>query len=74
MDGMSEREYSGGSGLSRGAIQKVRKAGRLVVFGDGKINAAASEAHDRRRRTRTNSAGRPVAMADFRGQLTVRLI
>ena len=44
MDGMSEREYSGHSGLSRGAIQKERKAGRLVVYGDGSINAAASDA------------------------------
>ena len=44
MDGMSEREYSGHSGLSRGAIQKARKAGRLVVYGDGSINAAASDA------------------------------
>ena len=31
------------SGLSRGAIQKARKASRLVVFGDGTINAAASD-------------------------------
>ena len=44
MDGMSEREYSSHSGLSRGAIQKARKAGRLVVYGDGSINAAASDA------------------------------
>jgi hypothetical protein len=44
MSGMSEREYSSHSGLSRGAIQKARKAGRLVVFGDGSINAAASDA------------------------------
>ena len=43
MDGMSEREYSAHSGLSRGAIQKARKTGRLVVFGDGSINAAASD-------------------------------
>ena len=43
MDGMREREYSSHSGLSRGAIQKARKAGRLVVFGDGSINAAASD-------------------------------
>ena len=43
MDGMSEREYSAHSGLSRGAIQKARKAGRLVVYGDGSINAAASD-------------------------------
>ena len=44
MDGMSEREYSGRSGLSRGAIRKARKAGRLVVYGEGSINAAASDA------------------------------
>ena len=43
MEGMSEREYSAHSGLSRGAIQKARKAGRLVVYGDGSINAAASD-------------------------------
>ena len=44
MDGMSEREYSSHSGLSRGAIQKARKAGRLMVYGDGSINAAGSDA------------------------------
>ena len=44
MEGMSEREYSAHSGLSRGAIQKARKAGRLVVYTDGSINAAASDA------------------------------
>ena len=42
MEGMSEREYSAHSGLSRGAIQKARKTGRLVVYSDGSINAAAS--------------------------------
>jgi hypothetical protein len=41
---MSEREYSAHSGLSRGAIQKARKAGRLVAYTDGSINAAASDA------------------------------
>ncbi|WP_323034908.1 hypothetical protein [Pararhodobacter sp.] len=43
MEGISEREYSAHSGLSRGAIQKARKAGRLVVYSDGSINAAASD-------------------------------
>ena len=43
MNGMSEREYAAHSGLSRGAIQKARKAGRLVVYSDGSINAAASD-------------------------------
>ena len=43
MEGMSEREYSAHSGLSRGAIQKARKAGRLVLYKDGSINAAASD-------------------------------
>ena len=44
MEGMSEREYSAHSGLSRGAVQKARNTGRLVLFGDGSINAAASDA------------------------------
>ena len=44
MEGMSERAYSAHSGLSRGAVQKARKDGRLVLFGDGSINAAASDA------------------------------
>ena len=43
MEGMSERAYSAHSGLSRGAIQKARKAGRLVVHGDGTFNAVASD-------------------------------
>lgn len=43
MEGMSEREYAAHSGLSRGAIQKARKTGRLVVYRDGSINAAASD-------------------------------
>jgi hypothetical protein len=43
MEGMSEREYAAHSGLSRGAIQKARKASRLVVYSDGSINAAASD-------------------------------
>ena len=44
MEGLSERAYAAHSGLSRGAIQKARKAGRLVVYTDGSINAAASDA------------------------------
>ncbi len=41
---MSERAYAAHSGLSRGAVQKARKTGRLVLFPDGSINAAASDA------------------------------
>ncbi|WP_322895685.1 MULTISPECIES: hypothetical protein [unclassified Yoonia] len=44
MEGISERAYAERSGLSRGAVQKARKAGRLVVHADGSINAAASDA------------------------------
>ena len=69
MDGMSERGYSGHSGLSRGAIQKARKAERLVVYGDGLINVAASDVRradmtdpdQRRRSTGGTSGGRPQA-------------
>jgi len=44
MEGMSERAYADHSKLSRGAVQKARKTGRLVLFADGSINAAASNA------------------------------
>jgi hypothetical protein len=44
MEGLSERAYAAQSGLSRGAVQKARKTGRLVLFADGSINAAASDA------------------------------
>jgi len=44
MEGISEREYSAHSGLSRGAIQKGKQSGRMVMFADGSINAAASDA------------------------------
>jgi hypothetical protein len=44
MEGLSERAYAAQSGLSRGAVQKARKNGRLVLFADGSINAAASDA------------------------------
>ena len=41
---MSEREYAAHSGLSRGAIQKAKQTGRMVLFADGSINATASDA------------------------------
>lgn len=44
MDGMSERENSTCSGLSRGgALQNAKRGGRLVFYADGSINAAASD-------------------------------
>ena len=44
MQGMSEREYAARAGLSRGAIQKAKTAGRLVLHPDGSIDADASDA------------------------------
>jgi len=43
MQGMSERQYAARVGLSRGAIQKAKTAGRLVLHEDGSIDAAASD-------------------------------
>lgn len=40
---MSEREYSGHTGLSRGAIHYARRGGMLVLHTDVSINAAASD-------------------------------
>ena len=51
MQGMSERQYAAHVGLSRGAIQKAKAAGRLVLHEDGSIDAAAS---DRRRAETTD--------------------
>ena len=44
MQGMSERDYAARAGLSRGAIQKAKVAGRLVLYPDGSIDAGASDA------------------------------
>lgn len=44
MQGMSERQYAAHVGLSRGAVQKAKMAERLVLYPDGSINAAASDA------------------------------
>jgi hypothetical protein len=42
--GMSERAYAAHAGISRGAVQKARPSGRLVLHADGSIDAAASDA------------------------------
>jgi len=41
---MCEPGYSAYSVLSRGPIYNARKTGRLVICGDGSINATASDA------------------------------
>ncbi len=43
MQGLSERRYAAHVGLSRGAIQKAKAAGRLVLHPDGSIDAEASD-------------------------------
>ena len=53
MQGLSERQYAARVGLSRGAIQKAKDAGRLVLNGDGSIDAEAS---DKRRAAMTDPA------------------
>ena len=41
---MSERAYAAHAGISRGAVQKARTSGRLVLHADGSINGEASDA------------------------------
>jgi hypothetical protein len=41
--GLSERQYAAHAGISRGAVQKARFSGRLVVHPDGSIDADASD-------------------------------
>ena len=69
MQGMSQRQYAAHVGLSRGAIQKARDAGRLVLFADGSIDAEAS---DRRRAAMTDpskSRAAPKAIAAPKAKL-----
>lgn len=60
MQGMSERQYAAHAGISRGAVQKARAAGRLVLFPDGSINAQASDA----RRAATTDPTKQRARSD----------
>jgi hypothetical protein len=64
--GMSERAYAAHAGISRGAVQKARASGRLVLHADGSIDAAASDARRAQatdpamQRKRPSPAMRPV--------------
>lgn len=53
MQGLSERQYAARVGLSRGAIQKAKEAGRIVLHADGSIDVEAS---DQRRAAMTDPA------------------
>ncbi|WP_210880366.1 hypothetical protein [Roseovarius autotrophicus] len=69
MQGLSERQYAARVGLSRGAIQKAKEAGRLVLHADGSIDAEAS---DQRRATMTDpskSRAAPKSSAAPKGKL-----
>ena len=64
--GLSEREYAARVGLSRGAINKARSAGRLVLNDDGSIDPVGSDAkmadltNPAMRRTKRRTSVRPV--------------
>ncbi len=79
MKGMSERAYAAHAGLSRGAIQKARKSGRLVLFADGSIDAAASDARraattDPDQQNRSNGGtARQAAMPERTSRLDTNL-
>ena len=67
MNGMSEREYSTHSEMSRGAVQNAKRGGRLVFYADGSINAAASDVRrtdmadpDQQRRSLGGDAAMPT--------------
>ena len=60
MQGLSERHYAARVGLSRGAIQKAKEAGRLMLHADGSIDAEAS---DQRRAAMTDPSKSRAAPA-----------
>ena len=66
--GLSEREYAAHAGISRGAVQKARASGRLVLHADGSIDAAASDA----RRAQATDCPQPQAVAATRLQACAR--
>ena len=81
MEGMSERAYAEHAGLSRGAVQKARKNGRLVLFPDGSINAAASDASrgamtdpDQQMRSRGGSEGMISGPGDTSSYIKARTL
>ena len=68
MNGMSEREYSNHSGLSRGAVENAKRGGRLVFYADGSVNAAATDVRraemtdpDQQRRSLAGDAALPTS-------------
>src|SRR5512134_2333257 len=61
--GMSERAYAQHAGISRGAVQKARASGRLVLHADGSIDAVAS---DTRRAQATDPSMRRGRRASLR--------
>ena len=61
MKGMSERRYAAHCGLSRGAVQKAKATGRLVLHDDGSIDAVASDTH--RPETTDPAKSRPAKVA-----------
>ena len=68
MNGMSEREYSTHSEMSRGAVQNAKRGGRLVFYADGSINAVASDVRraemadpDQQRRSRGGEPALPTS-------------
>jgi hypothetical protein len=67
--GLSERAYAAHAGISRGAVQKARTSGRLVLHADGSIDATASDARRAQgtdpamQRRRSSPAMRPVPEA-----------
>jgi hypothetical protein len=70
MEGMSEREYAARAGLSRGAIQTAKAAGRLVLNADGSIDPEASDA---RRATATDPSKQRAAPERDPGPPTSKL-
>ncbi|MEI4233749.1 hypothetical protein [Roseovarius sp. D22-M7] len=66
MQGLSERHYAARVGLSRGAIQKAKDAGRLVLHSDGSIDAEASDT--RRTETTDPSKSRAAPKASATGK------
>ncbi len=63
---MSERDYAAHAGVSRGAVQKARASGRLVLHPDGSVDASASDARRAQATDPSKQRSHPPPPSGFR--------
>jgi hypothetical protein len=70
--GMSEREYARHMGRSRGSVQKLRAAGRLVFHADGSIEGALTYLQARTANEVLKAQERRLRLQKLKGEVVDR--